>query len=221
MFRRPVISQPELPFRTPTRPAGLTMTDQEVDELIAFGLREDGSRRRALRPQVHDRYPPPHLLQKLGVQRRSNLADAFREGRRRDVLSAVEDEQRRPQPGEGGVGTARLIARDDLLATLDRAAAGKVTIISASAGSGKTSLLRAWAGGPGQACRLAVLQGQRDQQDAQQFWLALLDAVRQATGADSGAEPPAATPDFNAPAMAGPVLSKLADTPDGIPMAID
>jgi len=95
-----------------------------------------------------------------------------------------------------------------------------VTIISASAGSGKTSLLRAWAGGPGQPRRLAVLQVQRDQQDAQQFWLALLDAVRQATGADSGAEPPAATPDFNAPAMAGRVLSKLADR-DGITLVID
>src|SRR5260221_3468017 len=99
MFRRPVISQPELPFRTPTRPAGLTMTEQEVDELIAVGLREDGSRRRALRPQVHDRYPPPHLLQKLGVQRRSNLADAFRGGRRRDVPSAVEDEPRKASAG--------------------------------------------------------------------------------------------------------------------------
>ncbi len=96
-----------------------------------------------------------------------------------------------------------------------------MTIISASAGSGKTSLLRAWAGGPGQPRRLAVLQVQRDQQDAQQFWLALLDAVRQATGADSGAEPPAATPDFNAPAMAGRVLSKLADTRDGITLVID
>ncbi len=95
-----------------------------------------------------------------------------------------------------------------------------MTIISASAGSGKTSLLRAWAGGPGQPRRLAVLQVQRDQQDAQQFWLALLDAVRQATGADSGAEPPAATPDFNAPAMAGRVLSKLADR-DGITLVID
>src|SRR5258708_4695929 len=191
MFRRPVISQPEFHCRTTTRPAGLTMTEQEVDELIAVGLREDGSRRRALRPQVHDRYPPPHLLQKLGVQRRSNLADALREGRRPDVLSAVEDEQRRPQPGEGGVGTARLIARDDLLATLDRAAAGKVTIISAPAGSGKTSLLRAWAGGPGQPRRLAVLQVQRDQHDAQQFWLAPPGAGRPATGADSGSGSPA------------------------------
>ena len=65
------------------------------------------------------------------------------------------------------------------------------------------------------------LQVQRDQQDAQQFWLALLGAVRQATGADSGAEPPAATPDFNASAMAGRVLSELADARGGITLVID
>jgi len=115
----------------------------------------------------------------------------------------------------------RLIDRGDLLAALDRAAAGKVTILSAPAGSGKTSLLRAWADRRGQPHGLAVLQVQRDQHDAQQFWLALLDAVRQATGADSGAEPSAGTPDFNAPAMAGRVLSELADARDGITLVID
>ena len=49
---------------------------------------------------------------------------------------------------------------------------------------------------------------QRGQHDAQLFWLALLDAVRAATG---GAEPPAATPGFNGPAMVDQVLSELAD----------
>jgi len=71
----------------------------------------------------------------------------------------------------------RLIDRGDLVAALDRAAASKVTVISAPAGSGKTSLLRAWAHRPGQPHRLAVVQVQRGQQDAQQFWLALLGAV--------------------------------------------
>ena len=115
----------------------------------------------------------------------------------------------------------RLIDRGDLIAALDRAAARKVTVISAPAGSGKTSLLRAWVGHLDQSHRLALVQVQRDQQDAQQFWLALLDAVRHATGADSGAEPPPGTPDFNAPAMAGRVLSELADAPSGVTLVVD
>ena len=96
-----------------------------------------------------------------------------------------------------------------------------MTIISAPAGSGKTSLLRAWADRPGQRHRLAVLQVQRDQHDAQQFWLALLDAVRHASATAGRAEPQAATPDFNAQAMVGRVLSELADARGGITLVID
>jgi LuxR family maltose regulon positive regulatory protein len=115
----------------------------------------------------------------------------------------------------------RLIDRGDLLAALDRAAAGKVTVISAPAGSGKTSLLRAWAGRPGQPRQLAMLQVQRDQQDAHQFWLALLDAVRLTSATTGQAEPPAATPDFNAPAMVDRVLSELGGADGGITLVID
>ena len=96
-----------------------------------------------------------------------------------------------------------------------------MTIISAPAGSGKTCLLRAWADRPGQPHRLAVMQVQRDQHDAQQFWLALLSAVRQACAPTSRAEPPAATPDFNAPAMVDRVLSELADARGDITLVID
>ena len=117
--------------------------------------------------------------------------------------------------------TPRLIDRADLLAALDRASARKVTIISAPAGSGKTSLLRAWADGPDRAYRLAVVQVRRGQDDAQDFWLALLDAVRHASGATSGAEPPAATPDFDASAMIDRVLSELADARGDITLVID
>jgi len=117
--------------------------------------------------------------------------------------------------------TPRLIDRGDLLAALDRASARKVTIISAPAGSGKTSLLRAWADRPDRAHRLAVVQVCRDQQDAQDFWLALLDAVRHASGATSGAEPPAATLDFNGRAMVDRVLAELADHRGRLILVID
>jgi len=117
--------------------------------------------------------------------------------------------------------TPRLIVRGDLLAALDRASARKVTIISAPAGSGKTSLLRAWADRPGQRHRLAVLQVHRDQHDAQDFWLALLDAIRHVTGATSGAEPPAATLDFNGRAMVDRVLAELAGARSDITLVID
>jgi LuxR family transcriptional regulator, maltose regulon positive regulatory protein len=117
--------------------------------------------------------------------------------------------------------TPRLVDRGELLAALDRAAAGKVTIISAPAGSGKTSLLRAWADRPGQPHELAVVQVQRDQQDAQLFWLGLLDAVRQASGAAGRAEAPAATPGFNGRAMVERVLAELADHRGRVMLVID
>jgi LuxR family maltose regulon positive regulatory protein len=117
--------------------------------------------------------------------------------------------------------TLGLIERGDLLAALDLAAARKVTIISAPAGSGKTSLLRAWADRPGHRHRLAVMAVRRDQHDAQQFWLALLGAVRQATGTSSGTEPPAATPEFNGRAMIERVLAELEDHRGQLVLVID
>jgi LuxR family transcriptional regulator, maltose regulon positive regulatory protein len=117
--------------------------------------------------------------------------------------------------------TLRLIDRDDLLAALDRAVARKVTVISAPAGSGKTSLLRSWAGRPDQRYRVAMVQVQRGQQDAQQFWLALLGAVRRAARRAGEGDAPAATPEFNGAVMAGRVLAELQDQRGPVVLVID
>src|ERR1700681_2503277 len=86
----------------------------------------------------------------------------------------------RSWPTSTGVSrTTGLIRRDDLLATLDRASLRKVTVISAPPGSGKTSLLRAWADRASKDRRFVFVSVPPDQQDAQQFWLAVLDAIRQ------------------------------------------
>ena len=66
-----------------------------------------------------------------------------------------------------------------------------------------------------------MMQVQRGQQDAQQFWLTLLSAIRHACATTSHAESPAPTPEFNAPAMAGRVLSELADARGGVTLVID
>jgi LuxR family maltose regulon positive regulatory protein len=123
---------------------------------------------------------------------------------------------RKPAPA-----APRLIQRGELLAALDRAAQARVTLVSAPAGSGKTSLLRAWADGPGQAYRLAVVQVQRGQQDSQQFWLAVLGAIRQASGTPGEGEQLAATPDFNPEAIADRVRSELGEHGDRTFLIID
>jgi LuxR family maltose regulon positive regulatory protein len=129
---------------------------------------------------------------------------------------AIRANQRKLGPAAPG-----LIQRGELLASLERAAEAKVTLVSAPAGSGKTSLLRAWADGPGQSYRLAVVQVRRDQQDCQQFWLAVLSGIREASGASGEGEHLAATPDFNEAATADRVLSELAKHRDRTFLIID
>ena len=68
------------------------------------------------------------------------------------VICVVTPDRVPPSPARPG-----LIDRHDLVAALDHAAEKKMTVISAPAGSGKTSLLRAWAGRLGQGRRIAFM----------------------------------------------------------------
>ena len=110
-------------------------------------------------------------------------------------------------PGRAEPG---LILRHDLVAALSRAAQKQVTIISAPAGTGKTSLLRAWAGRPGQDCRVAFLTVRPGQHDMQLFWLTVLGAIRAAEGTGDGcAQLPPVTPGASGSALVDKVLSEL------------
>src|SRR5207244_8146510 len=83
------------------------------------------------------------------------------------------------QPISKDVSVARgLLDREALLQTLDRAVTRRITVISAPAGSGKTSLLRTWADRSTDVAHVAFVSVDRDEQDAQRFWSAVLDALR-------------------------------------------
>jgi LuxR family maltose regulon positive regulatory protein len=132
-------------------------------------------------------------------------------------LPAVEGSDRAPGRAEPG-----LILRHGLVGALDRAAQKRVTIISAPAGSGKTSLLRAWAGRPGKECRVAFLTVRPGQHDMQLFWLALLSAIRAAAGTGDGCPRlPAVVPGANGSAMVDTVLSELEESGDRFVLVID
>ncbi|MEW1827071.1 LuxR C-terminal-related transcriptional regulator [Streptomyces sp. NPDC088196] len=125
-------------------------------------------------------------------------------------------------PGRAaGRGRPGLIDRRDLVAALDRAAEKQVTLVSAPAGSGKTSLLRTWADRPGPDRRIAFLSVRPGQQDAQHFWLALLDAVRSAAGTEGVAEPPAVTPGFDGGIIMDKVLSEITASRKPVFLVID
>jgi LuxR family transcriptional regulator, maltose regulon positive regulatory protein len=121
----------------------------------------------------------------------------------------------------GGAGSG-LIRRDDLVAALVRAVRKRVTIISAPAGSGKTSLLRAWADQPGQDCRIAFMTVRPGQHDMQLFWLTMLGAVRAAAGtSEGGAQLPPVAPGSGGNAMVDKVLSELEESSDRFVLVID
>src|SRR5438105_11563535 len=120
-----------------------------------------------------------------------------------------------------GHGRSGLIERGELVAALDHAAEHQVTIVSAPAGSGKTSLLRAWADRLDQPRHVAFMSVRPGQQDSQLFWLMLLGTVRAAAATADEAEPPAPAPVFNGPAMVDKVLAELAAAAGPTALVID
>ena len=127
--------------------------------------------------------------------------------------SATSQREHLGQPISGDASLARgLLDRDDLLQRLDRAVSSKqVTVISAPPGSGKTSMLRAWADRSTKKRRVAFVSVDRDQQDAQQFWSAVLDAVRSpASSVDPQAQPDGTAP-LDSDQLIETVLSEFAE----------
>jgi LuxR family maltose regulon positive regulatory protein len=121
---------------------------------------------------------------------------------------------------DGSVASG-LLERADLLQLLELAVTKRVTVISAPPGSGKTSLLRAWAIGSTHARRVAFVSVKRDQRNAEQFWSAVLDAIRSATRSVGAEAQPAAIVGLDADQLTDRVLSEVAEQLEPVVLIID
>ncbi|HMJ33127.1 MAG TPA: AAA family ATPase, partial [Baekduia sp.] len=137
-------------------------------------------------------------------------------------LTTMQRGEHLEEPISTVVSVARgLLDREDLLQLLDRAVTKRVTVISAPPGSGKTSLLRAWADRSTNPRRVALVSVDRDQQHAQRFWSAVLDAIHSPARSIDPQKHPAATAALDGDQVVDRVLSELAEQVDPVVLIID
>jgi LuxR family transcriptional regulator, maltose regulon positive regulatory protein len=88
--------------------------------------------------------------------------------------------------------------------------AGRVIVVSAPAGSGKTLLLRSWIGESGLAGRAAWVSVQPEERDPQRFWISVADGLRDTAAASALVRPLTAAPDLDGWAIVERLLKDLA-----------
>ena len=93
-------------------------------------------------------------------------------------------------------------------------------LVCAPAGSGKTVLLRSWVEAAGPDERVAWVAVERGEQDAQRFWLSVIDALADADGKDL-IERVAPTPEFRGEAVVERLLSDLDSLEEPLVLVID
>jgi LuxR family transcriptional regulator, maltose regulon positive regulatory protein len=135
-------------------------------------------------------------------------------------------------PGDGQLGgfvagpetvaasaARRVVARPALFARLTEA--GRVTVLSAPAGSGKTILLRSWLADAGSAERAAWVSVHGEERHPQRFWISVADALRQTAAGSALVGPLTAAPDMDGWAIVERLLQDLHSLPDRVWLVID
>ncbi len=112
-----------------------------------------------------------------------------------------------------------IVSRRALFERLGRA--GRVTQVSAPAGSGKTFLLRSWISAAGLAESTAWVSVQREERDPQQFWVSVVNALRQTAAGSTVVRPLTAAPDLDAWAVVERLLTDLESLQDQAWLVID
>jgi|HubBroStandDraft_6_1064221.scaffolds.fasta_scaffold01514_3 LuxR family maltose regulon positive regulatory protein len=118
-------------------------------------------------------------------------------------------------------GAPGLVARRELFDVLDRALSGRVTVVSAPPGSGKTFLLRSWLQQAEPGLRVAWVSLDRGESDAQRFWLSLVGSLRDGVGDNSFVEKLTPSPEFDGFALVEHLVSDLDSLDEQVVLVID
>ena len=116
-------------------------------------------------------------------------------------------------------GRAGIVARDELFERL--ADAGRVTIVSAPAGSGKTLLLRSWIGEAGLSDSTAWVSLGRGKPDPERFWISVLDALRTTAAGAAVIRELTPAPGLDGEAIVERLLEDLGSLEDPLWLVID
>jgi len=112
-----------------------------------------------------------------------------------------------------------VVARPALVGRLGGVA--RVTVVSASAGSGKTMLLRSWLSEAGLAEYAAWVSVGRDERDPQLFWLGVVDALRRTRAGSALVGTLTAAPDLDGWTVVERLIADLAPLQDRNYLVID
>src|ERR1700750_2478968 len=118
-----------------------------------------------------------------------------------------------------GQGAGRVVSRPGLLARLGGPA--RVTVMSASPGSGKTVLLRSWIAEAAPGGGGASVSGGRGEHDPQRFWLSVLGALRRTDPGSALVRPLTAAPDMDGWAIAERLMEDLSRLEARVWLVID
>ena len=125
-------------------------------------------------------------------------------------------------PNPERLPTARgLVPRRLLFDRLSAVGPGQVVLVCGPAGSGKTVLVRVWVESEGPPGRVAWVSVERDERDAQRFWLSVIDELAGVIGEDELVERVAALPAFEGQAVVERLLSDLHSLEQPVVLVID
>jgi LuxR family maltose regulon positive regulatory protein len=124
-------------------------------------------------------------------------------------------------PERTSVRRPSVVARPALFQRLWVGYAGGVTLVSAPAGSGKTVLVRSWIEAAGLSGRTAWVSLDREERDAQRFWLSVVAALRVAAGSGGPIEEVGPAPGFDGEATVDRIVAGAGSLDEPVVLVID